>query len=140
MYTTSICTSFNMYVDSFFWLINTIEQGLSFFCLFTQQYASHSWYTSYNWKFRKIRGNLKYYLGAPFYVRFVHKNLALWDALTQTVELEGYNTFKNKDLYLTMGLESDRRSFKESRKPWSSTSWELMSWSLATQTAAVLRT
>lgn len=40
----------------------------------------------------------------------------------------------------TIGLESEIRSFSVSRKPWSSTSWALMSCSLATHTAAVLRT
>jgi len=40
----------------------------------------------------------------------------------------------------TIGLESDRRSRRLSRKPWSSTSCALMSCSFATQTAAVLRT
>ena len=41
---------------------------------------------------------------------------------------------------LTMGFESESRSRSMSRKPWSSTSWALMSCSLATDTAAVLRT
>ena len=43
-------------------------------------------------------------------------------------------------LATTMGVESERRSFRRSRNPWSSTSWELMSCSLATHTAAVFRT
>mmetsp|Transcript_37360 Transcript_37360/g.93847 ORF Transcript_37360/g.93847 Transcript_37360/m.93847 type:complete len:255 (-) Transcript_37360:404-1168(-) len=43
-------------------------------------------------------------------------------------------------LATTMGLESDRRSLSVSRKPWSRTSSALMSYSLATHTAAVLRT
>lgn len=39
-----------------------------------------------------------------------------------------------------MGLESAIRSRRESRNPWSSTIWALMSCSFATQTAAVFRT
>ena len=39
-----------------------------------------------------------------------------------------------------MGFESAMRSLRESRKPWSSTIWALMSCSLATQTAAVFLT
>lgn len=45
-----------------------------------------------------------------------------------------------KELTPTMGFESAMRSRRESRKPWSSTIWALMSWSLATQTAAVFLT
>ncbi len=41
---------------------------------------------------------------------------------------------------LTMGLESAIRSLRESRKPWSSTIWALISCSLATHTAAVFLT
>lgn len=42
--------------------------------------------------------------------------------------------------HLTIGLESDRRSRRLSRKPWSSTSWALISCSFATHTAAVFLT
>ncbi len=45
-----------------------------------------------------------------------------------------------KTLALTMGFESESRSLRASRKPWSSTSWALMSCSLATHTAAVFLT
>lgn len=41
---------------------------------------------------------------------------------------------------LTMGLESEMRSFRVSKNPWSSTSWAFMSWSFATHTAAVFLT
>lgn len=40
----------------------------------------------------------------------------------------------------TIGLESEMRSLRVSRKPWSSTNWALISWSFATQTAAVFLT
>ena len=43
-------------------------------------------------------------------------------------------------LATTMGVESDRRSLRRSRNPWSSTNWALMSWSFATHTAAVFLT
>ena len=43
-------------------------------------------------------------------------------------------------IMITIGLESLKRSLSESKNPCSSTSCELMSCSLATETAAVLRT
>lgn len=48
----------------------------------------------------------------------------------------GYPAHKSR----TMGLESEMRSLRVSRKPWSSTNWALMSCSFATHTAAVFLT
>mmetsp|Transcript_15297 Transcript_15297/g.49943 ORF Transcript_15297/g.49943 Transcript_15297/m.49943 type:complete len:257 (-) Transcript_15297:356-1126(-) len=71
---------------------------------------------------------------------FCRVDVLIWKTCRPMVDVSEISASVATALETTIGLESPSRSYTISRKPWSSTSSPLMSYSLATHTAAVLRT